>query len=115
LLYTHLVDTTSNYLNQQAGGDGSTAFARRNNTGTTYMFLGDMATNESTFVFDCFQPFLAKTTGFSVSNVCNNSGGSIVLETTSGVQTDNTSFTGFSILVGNDSTGTLSVYGYAKA
>jgi len=108
-------DTTSGYNTQAVIGDDTTTVTRRNYSGTDDIQLGDIAANASSFVFDITNPYLTSATGFTISNMGYFGSTSIVLETFAAVQTDATSFTGFTLLSGYNATGTLSVYGYAKA
>ena len=109
-------DTTTNYYTQAVIGDDTSAVVRRNYTGTDDIQLGDLSADAgSAFVFDVMNPYLASATGFTISNTAFFGGTSIVLETFAAYQSASTSFTGFTLLSTNNATGTLSVYGYAKA
>ena len=106
-------DSTTNYQSQRVAGDGSSGVFDR--AGSTYAFLGDISTQPSSIVFDVFQPFLTTATNFTSVNSCNNSSGNQVTEILSAAHNASTSYTGFTFYSSNNNTGTLSVYGYAKA
>jgi hypothetical protein len=108
-------DTTTGYNSQALIADTTTTVVRKNYTGTDDIQLGDISTNASSFVFDVTNPYLTSPTGFTIENMFYGGGTDIIFETFASVQTDSTSFTGFTILSANNATGTLSVYGYAKA
>jgi hypothetical protein len=108
-------DTTTGYNTQVVIGDDTSAVVRRNYTGTDDIQLGDIAADFSSFVFDITNPYITDLTGLTISNQGFFGGSAIVIETFAAVQTGATSFTGFTLLSANNATGTLSVYGYAKA
>jgi len=108
-------DTTTNYNSQATLADDTTTVVRRNYTGTDDIQVGDVGTSASSMIFDVTRPFLTQMTGFVVQGFAYFGSTNIILSSFAAVQTDGTSFTGFTLLSANNATGTVSVYGYAKA
>ena len=103
------VTTSTNYLGNRVSGTGSTAAAQAGPA--TYWTFGELDTGKSIMSWDIAGPFLTQQTamigsyGFSTNAV----------RTYYNAQTDSTSFDGFALIFSANATGTVTVYGYAKA
>jgi hypothetical protein len=107
-------DTSSNYNSQRAYFISTTVGAAADPAGTDELYIGDFGTTSnknSVANLDISSPFLTTPTTFTGVNfsVVN----SLVL--TGGTQKDSTSFTGLSLLFDQTCTGSVYIYGYAKA
>jgi len=104
-------NSTSNYFFQELRGAGSSATAGRSSNDTK-MALGLFSTTEASAFVDVSTPQLATDTNYFVGN--SFFGSDIFLF--SGAFRASTQFDGFSVLPRSSTfTGTLSIYGYAKA
>ena len=103
------VNTSTNYLGNRVSGTGSTAAAQAGPS-TSWTF-GEISTGKSIMSWDIAGPFLTQQTamighyGFSTNAV----------RVYYNAQTDSTSFDGFALIFSANATGTVTVYGYAKA
>jgi hypothetical protein len=105
-------DTSTNYLTQLVYGTGGTVAAQANGLGTDEWLFGD-TTNAGITSMDIMSPYLAvETQGLALAGYRDSTTGMIRMIFMS--QSDNTSFTGFTLLSGSAATGKVSVYGYAK-
>jgi len=108
-------DESANYQGIRMYAESGSVGTDNNVVGTDEIFLGTSATAadaQSIQVYDIASPFLAKQTNLSGIHGLT---GTYLINVNYGVQTDSTSFTGFSIINGTSGlTGTVSVYGYAK-
>jgi hypothetical protein len=104
-------NSSANYNTQRTLFVGTTLSAFRSNSGTSHL----IANNSETILkhsLEISNPFNTTKTYFTNLKV----GGDVNIEYTGGFKDDTTSYTGFSLLAstGNFS-GTVSIYGYAKA
>ena len=105
-------DTSANYLTQLVYGTGATVAAQANGLGTDEWLFGD-TTDTGITSMDIMSPYLSvETQGVALAGYRDSTTGMIRMIFMS--QSDNTSFTGFTLLSGSATTGKLSVYGYAK-
>ena len=104
------VNTSTNYLRQNLNSSVSTTTSS-NNTSQTDMLFGEIHSTFSIQIYDITGPFLAQRT--SMIGMYGHSTGSMRI--TYQAQTDATSFTSFALIFSANATGTVSVYGYAKA
>ena len=84
--------------------------------GTDEIFFGSLGTSANTKslqVYDIAAPYLTSDT--SIAGSSGRTGAAYQMNINYGVQTDSTSFTGFTVLSTQSATGTIAVYGYAKA
>ncbi len=109
-------DTSSGYNQQALLSDDTTTTSRRNYTGTDDIQVGDVGADAgSALSFDVVNPFLTAPTFFNIMGMAFFGSTSIIQSLFGAIQSGSTSFTGFTLLSGSNATGTLSVYGYAKA
>ena len=108
-------DTSTNYVNQAIIADDTSTTVRRNYVGTDEWQLGDINADAATFEVLVTNPNVANKTGYSCTNGLLTSSTTNISEYFTGFQTASTQFTGFTLLSASNATGTLSVYGYAKA
>ena len=108
-------DTTTNYQDIRIGAASGSVTTENNTVGNDEIFLGTLATAadaQSLQTYDIASPYLAKQT--SLIGLMGITG-TYLLNFNCGVQTDSTSFTGFTLVNGSSGmTGKVSVYGYAK-
>jgi hypothetical protein len=107
-------DTSSNYNSQRAYFIGTTVGAALDPAGTDELYIGDFGTTSnknSVANLDISSPYTSTPTTFT--GVCFSVVNSLIL--TGGTQKDNTSFTGLSLLFDQTCTGSVYIYGYAKA
>lgn len=107
-------DTVTNYLSQKNAAYDTNLIAARNEKGTDEGYIGDIAPLDETDVIslDCYRPFLTKETTWIGHNFSSQD---TFLVLSGFTQTDKTSFTGFTALFTEASTGSIYSYGYAKA
>ena len=104
--------STGTYTYNRIIGDGGTLNSARSSAQTSIR-CGNTTLNEETFyMIDVVNPFLTKRTVFTIN--CSNQGSGAAQDMAAAVVTNATSYTGFTILAGNNFTGRLSVYGYNK-
>lgn len=104
-------DTSSGYEGIRLYAEGSVG-TDNNVVGTDEIFLGSFATtNPSLQVYDIQSPFL--TTPTALSGMSGRTG-NYNININYAIQTDSTSFTGFTLLCSNAMTGRVAVYGYRK-
>ena len=108
-------DTITNYQGLRIYAD-STVGTDNNVVGTDEIFFGSLGTSANTKslqVYDIAAPYLTSDT--SIAGTSGRTGAAYQMNINYGVQTSSTSFTGFTILSSENATGTIAVYGYAKA
>jgi len=107
-------DTSTNYVSQKNAAYDANVVAARNEKGTDEGYIGDIAPLDETDVIslDVYRPFLTKETTW-IGHSFSTQDTFLVLSGFS--QTDKTSFTGFTALFTETSTGSIYSYGYAKA
>lgn len=107
-------DTSTNYVSQKNAAYDTNLIAARNEKGTDEGYIGDIAPLDETDVIslDVYRPFLSKETTWIGHNFSTQD---TFLVISGFSQTDKTSFTGFSTLFTETSTGSIYSYGYAKA
>lgn len=107
-------DTSTNYVSQKNAAYDTNLIASRNEKGTDEGYIGDIAPLDETDVIslDVYRPFLTKETTWIGHNFSTQD---TFLVLTGFTQTDKTSFTGFTALFTEASTGSIYSYGYAKA
>jgi hypothetical protein len=108
-------DATTNYSLQRQYNFGTSVAADRDTTGTDDWFFNDTV-NSSRFANDItlMSPFLAASTKMLTLFTGDSTSTGLINGTTSGVNTNATSYTGFSILTGGTISGVLKVYGMAN-
>jgi hypothetical protein len=108
-------DTSTNYSSQRAYFNGASSGQSADLFGTDESYIGDIG-NSSTLGaainFDISSPFLTTPTAFTSTSTRAGTG---FLTLTGGNHTASTSFTGLSINFAQTSTGSVYIYGYAKA
>lgn len=108
-------DTSTNYSSQRAYFNGATSGASADLFGTDETYIGDVG-NSSTLGaainLDISSPYLVTPTALTATSTRSGSG---FLTLTGGNQTAATSFTGFTMNFAQTSTGSVYIYGYAKA
>ena len=108
-------DETNNYQDIRIGAASGSVTTENNTVGNDEIFLGTLATAadaQSLQTYDIASPYLAKQT--SLIGLMGITG-TYLININCGVQTDSTSFTGFTLVNGSSGmTGKVSVYGYAK-
>jgi len=104
--------STGTYTYNRIIGDGGTLNSARSSAQTSIRCGNTTLSEETSYIIDVVNPFLTKRTVFTINN--SNQGGGAAQDMTAAVVTNATSYTGFTILAGNNFTGRLSVYGYAK-
>jgi hypothetical protein len=111
-------DATTNYIGERLGASSATAFASNNPAGTDELLLGYIETTVPTLFVssvDIFAPALARAT---VTTSITGSIGATSLLTLQiySAHTSATAYDGFTILTsGTTVSGTIYLYGYAKA
>jgi hypothetical protein len=107
-------DTSTNYVSQKNAAYDSNLVAARNEKGTDEGYIGDIAPLDESDVIslDVYRPFLTKETTWIGHNFSTQD---TFLVLSGFSQTDKTSFTGFTALFTETSTGSIYSYGYAKA
>ena len=107
-------DTSANYSCIRLGADGSSPFTSLNQNGTDEWYVGlDTGSNYGIIELTVFNPQSAAPTVFNASAYWKPASPQYI-QFTGGVQTDNTSFDGFTLLVSSgDFTGTIYTYGLA--
>jgi len=112
-------DTITNYRSLRIYADGGTVGTDNNVVGTDEILtgsLGKSGAGTSLQIFDIGAPYTTTPTGIMGSNFRTGANtNEYQMNITAGNQTDSTSFTGFTILSTETATGTIAVYGYAKA
>jgi hypothetical protein len=108
-------DDSSSTYTRTTGGTNVGGFVSVTGT-TTSFFLGYVGgTSNYTGVLDVVNPFASKTTSLTGSSLCNNAAFNALTNWySSGWFGATTSFTGFTLLFGANTTGTVSVYGVNK-
>ena len=109
-------DTNTNYQYLRINADGGAVTTDNNVIGTDEIFFGSLGTSANTKslqVYDIAAPYLTSDT--SIAGTSGRTGAAYQMNINYGVQTSSTSFTGFTILSSENATGTIAVYGYAKA
>ena len=108
-------DATTNYTLQRGYNYSNTLSADRDTTGTDDWFFAD-TNNGSRFANDVtlMSPFLAASTKYLNFALGESSGVGLMSQTMSGVNTNATSYTGFSLLTAGTISGVLKVYGMAN-
>jgi hypothetical protein len=104
--------STGTYTYNRIIGDGGTLNSARSSAQTSIRCGNTTLSEETSYIIDVVNPFLTKRTVFTINN--SNQGGGAAQDMTAAVVTNATSYTGFTILAGNNFTGRLSVYGYNK-
>jgi hypothetical protein len=104
--------STGTYTYNRIIGDGGTLNSARSSAQTSIRCGNTTLSEETSYIIDVVNPFLTKRTVFTINN--SNQGGGAAQDMTAAVVTNATSYTGFTILAGNNLTGRLSVYGYNK-
>ena len=104
--------STGTYTYNRIIGDGGTLNSARSSAQTSIRCGNTTLSEETSYIIDVVNPFLTKRTVFTINN--SNQGSGAALDMTAAVVTNDTSYTGFTILSGNNLTGRLSVYGYNK-
>lgn len=107
-------DTSTNYVSEKNAAYDANLVAARNEKGTDEGYIGDIAPLDETDVIslDVYRPFLTKETTWIGHNFSTQD---TFLVLSGFTQTDKTSFTGFTALFTEASTGSIYSYGYAKA
>jgi hypothetical protein len=107
-------DTSTNYLSEKNAAYDANLVAARNEKGTDEGYIGDIAPLDESDVIslDVYRPFLTKETTWIGHNFSTQD---TFLVLSGFSQTDKTSFTGFTALFTETSTGSIYSYGYAKA
>jgi hypothetical protein len=107
-------DTSTNYTNEKLAAYDANVIAARNEKGTDEGYIGDIAPLDESDVIslDVYRPFLTKETTWIGHNFSTQD---TFLVLSGFSQTDKTSFTGFTALFTETSTGSIYSYGYAKA
>lgn len=107
-------DTSTNYVSQKNAAYDANVVAARNEKGTDEGYIGDIAPLDESDVIslDVYRPFLTKETTWIGHNFSTQD---TFLVLSGFSQTDKTSFTGFTALFTETSTGSIYSYGYAKA
>lgn len=113
-------DTNTNYQSQKISAVSTTLSASKNDLGNDEIFLGDGGSStfpKSPLIFDITTPNIASSTSVMGSAYLSRdvSTSNPLFQIVSGQHTASTSFDGFTIILGNTSTGSVYVYGYAKA
>lgn len=109
-------DTSTNYSSQRAYFLGATVGASADLFGTDETYVGDIGNSSNTgsaMNIDISSPFLTTPTSLTGTSTRSVATGALTL--TGGNQTASTSFTGFTINFAQTSTGSVYIYGYAKA
>ena len=108
-------DTSTNYSSQRAYWNGASSGQSADLFGTDESYIGDIG-NSSTLGavinLDISSPYLVTPTALTSTSTRSGAG---FLTLTGGNQTAATSFTGISINFAQTSTGSVYIYGYAKA
>jgi len=113
-------DTSTNYQSQAIKATNTTVSATKNELGNDEIYLGDGGSStfpKSPLIFDINSPFTTSATGLMGSVYLSRdvSASSPLLQIVSGAHTSSTSFDGFTLILGNSSSGSIYIYGYAKA
>jgi hypothetical protein len=113
-------DTTTNYQSQKLSASNTTVSASKNDLGNDEIFLGDGGSStfpKSPLIFDINSPFTTTFTSVVGAAYLSRdvSASSPILQMVSGAHTAATSFDGFTLILGNSSSGSIYIYGYAKA
>jgi hypothetical protein len=111
-------DATTNYTAQRLAGEGASTFASSDESGTDDWWLcpaDDTYPNSPVASIDLYRPFLAAATKGTVVNGGETSTGTNVAGVNWLLNTNATSYDGFSIFPGAGTfSGNIYVYGYAK-
>jgi hypothetical protein len=113
-------DTATNYQSQKLSASNTTVSASKNDLGNDEIFLGDGGSStfpKSPLIFDINSPFTTTFTSVVGTAYLSRdvSASSPILQMVSGAHTAATSFDGFTLILGNSSSGSIYIYGYAKA
>lgn len=111
-------DSSTNYMTERAGGQGSGAFANQDVYGTTAMTIGYMATTNGTpaLTTDLYSPALARpTVALGITGFADTTNGHSVMNWWNSHTLSN-AYDGFTIYAGSSATmtGNIYLYGYAK-
>ena len=111
-------DTSANYKCQRIYGSSTTVGASADVFGTDEIYIGTGSTTGSAPAGSSFvlmSPNEAKRTTMQGSVACNNNGANTGLNVVVGFQTDTTQFDGITFLFSQTNTGSIYIYGLAKA
>jgi hypothetical protein len=111
-------DTTANYKCQRIYGSSTTVGASADVFGTDEIYIGTGSTTGSAPAGSSFvlmSPNEAKRTTMQGSVACNNNGANTGMNVVVGFQTDTTQFDGITFLFSQTNTGSIYIYGLAKA
>lgn len=111
-------DTTANYKCQRIYGSATTVGASADVFGTDEIYIGTGSTTGSAPAgtsFVLMSPNEAKRTTMQGSVACNNNGANTGMNVVVGFQTDTTQFDGITFLFSQTNTGSIYIYGLAKA